>query len=439
MAAFTISATGKSASGIHCLAGGKHSFAHSLACAALADSGIVHDVPNITDSETLIEALRFIFNDVIHNHIERTLQFSNPKRENNIILSKEFLGKSRNLFCLLPALLLRSTYVTFVGDPQGCSIGIRPTDWYVSVLEKFGVIVKEEPDNSKLILSWPEKKSASIDFAYPTMTGTVIAIAAAAVTPGISIISGPSVEPSCDDQMECCRSMGVSVKKEAEKLVINGKKSISPANYHLTADRVHAVTIITAALLTRGSVTLKSNSPIRIPEFIKFLQEIGVQVSDEQSSITAQFPAENNFLRPINLVGGSEPLFSSDWVSFAALLMATRSIGISTISDNVFLKRFQFSQYLGHNGLENLTTKITNQHGRETVVAEIDGHPNMILPGGKPALCPDIRGSAAIMLSALTSSNPVVIEDDFQLRRGYEDLGNDLMNLGIAQIKKEVA
>ena len=202
-------------------------------------------------------------------------------------------------------------------------------------------------------------------------------------------------------------------------------------------DRVHAVTIITAALLTKGAVKVKANSAIRVPEFINFLKQTGVLVEYSDIHIYACFPKDKNFLANVNINAGSEPLFSSDWVAFAALLLATRSKGISRISDDVFPKRFQFVDCLSKYGLSNISTEFTTLNGRKSVVAYIEGDPNKVLDGGKISKCDDIRGSATILLSALVSASPVTIEDDFQLRRGYKDLAKDLVNMGICNFERE--
>lgn len=106
-----------------------------------------------------------------------------------------------------------------------------------------------------LRMRWRARKPGRITFSYPTMTGTVLAIAAAAACDGRSTISGASVEPSCDDQIDCLRRMGASVDHQPGEITIDGAGTYESVDWSVPHDRIHAVTYITAGLLVRGEVT----------------------------------------------------------------------------------------------------------------------------------------------------------------------------------------
>ena len=429
MPRLTIARTGNAANASHRLTGGKHSFAHALAVAALADSGQLRGAQRTVDTEALLAALALVFEHVSLDS-QGHVTFGGPRRPKVVVLPRELLARSRNLFCVLPALLQRAEHVVLEGDPTGCLIGDRPSDWYIDTLTQFGVEVQSSPNG--IVLAWPARRPATIKFDYPTMTGTVVAVAAAALAPGKSRIRGASLEPSCDDQLDCLRSMSGWLSGVLPDIEIDGRAELAACDFDVRPDRVHAVTILTAALLTRGQVTVKAASPIRVPRFVDFLESAGVVVHDNGSEITAKFPTGQSGLKPVDIEAGSEPNFSSDWAPFAALLLATRALGRSTISDDVFLQRFQFIECFSDGGLDNVSISPTVRRRRRSITARINGTPNLTLPGGRVRDCADIRGSAALALSALVSHNAVVLADDFQLRRGYEDLGSDLQNLGIA-------
>lgn len=429
---------GRIANSVHYLAGGKHSFAHSLACAALSDNGIINFVPFTVDSSTLIEVLKMIFKTVEYDITTHILKFSKPIEKNNVVMiPSSLLDKSRNIYCLIPAILKRSKALILGGIPRGCEIGKRPTDWYIDTLKEFGVDTEFDQKTQNLTLTWKNKKTAYIRYNYPTMTGTVVAVAAAACVEGESIIEDGSYEPSCDDQIDCLKSMGGKVNKFNNKIKIFGDGQYISCNYDLTPDRIHAVTLSIAALLTKGSIELRSTSPLRIPKYISFLKKIGVEVKKGQNFLKIAYPKDRSELKSINIKAGSEPLFSSDWVPFAALLLACRSSGESTITDNVFPRRFQFVDSMKGLGMDNIVYNVCHEDGRETVIAKIFGNPDIKVKDGCPNVCHDIRGSAAILLSTFVSSSKIKITDDFQIRRGYEDLGNDLKSIGIVNLNKE--
>lgn len=415
------------------LDGGKHGFSHDLPVAALADQGFLTNVPNITDSRTLIEALRIVFSSVTFDTANHTLSFSEPVAPRSIFLGNDLLNKSRSLFGFLPAILSHGHTIVMEGLPEGCQMGDRPTDWYFDVLKQFGV--KIDASSKEITLTWTERIPADITFEYPTMTGTVIAIAAASATDGTSTISNGSIEPSCIEEIACAQSMGVIFQGELPELTIVGNPTLKTVNWEILHDRVHAATFLTAGLLTRGKVTVKANRNIDIPEFVKFAQEAGADVIDNGNSITVGFPAQG-YLNPVTLHTGSEPLYSSDWMAPTVLLLATRAKGTSIVTDNVFPERLQCIENLKKIGLTNVSVEQTSIEGRKALKATIEGDPNLVLDGGNVGSCSDLRGSTTLAMAALVSNSDIYIENGFHLERGYEDY-NKVINMMYKQTLRE--
>jgi UDP-N-acetylglucosamine 1-carboxyvinyltransferase len=411
------------------LDGGKHAFAHSLGCAALADHMVVRDAPDHIDAIALRSALALVFTRVDYDRDRRVVTATAPRSVDVATVDAGLASRSRSLFCLLPALLTRARRVVVAAPPRGCQIGERPSEWYLDVLRRFGVLV--ERTGSATVLSWPRRRPADIEFPYPTMTGTVVAVAAAAATPGRSAIRGASVEPSCVEQLACLSAMGAGASGELPEVVIDGRTQYPAIDWTTAPDRIHAVTLLVAGLLTRGEVTVAGNGPLRIPRFVEFLHDAGARVRDGGSTLTAGYP-ERGALSGVRLPAGSEPWFSSDWAPFAALLLATRAAGASRISDDVFLDRFQFVANLEPLGLRGIRLQPGVAGTRPATFAEIDGKPDAVLRGGDLGHCADIRGSAALVLAALVADGPCVMRDDLHLRRGYTDLPGTLAALGVS-------
>ncbi len=408
------------------LSGGKHGFSHDIPVAALASEGVLYNVPNIIDATTLIEALRLIFEHVEYDKVNYILRFSKPLSPRRVELSSQLLSKSRSLFGFMPAILSHGHTLIMEGLPVGCDMGDRPNSWYFETLEKFGVKIDASP--KEILLTWENRHPANIRFEYPTMTGTVIAIAAASAVEGTSSLNNASVEPSCIEELDCAASMGIEIEGFLPEIKITGKSYISRVEWHVLHDRVHACTYITAALLTRGKITVTADRNINVPRFVEFLRNAGVEVTDTGTSITVDFP-KRGYLNPVRIDTGSEPLFSSDWMAPIVLLLATRSKGKSIVTDNVFPDRLQCLDNLKRLGLNNVKLTHTTIAGRCALYAEIDGRPDMMLKSGNIGECPDLRGSTALALAALVADGPVTIDNDFHLRRGYEDLPATLEEL----------
>ena len=410
------------------LDGGKHAFAHSLAGAALAEWGVLRNVPDHIDAQALRAGLRTIFDDVRYDPGTRVLEFGDPRHGGQVVLPPELTSRSRSLFCLYPALLLRADEVVVHAAPRGCAIGTRPTAWYLQVLEQFGVRVDES--DRRLRMRWPRRRAARIEFTYPTMTGTVLAIAAAAASEGTSTITGASVEPSCDEQVDCLRAMGTAVHGTLPELAVTGQGGVASVDWRVAHDRIHAVTYATAALLTRGRATVVGSGPMRIPRFVEFLRATGCTATEGADRLTVEFPS-GGALNAVELQVGSEPLFSSDWAPLAALLLSLRSRGTSVLVDDVFGERFQFADRLHPHGLGPVDRAATTVRGRPAVRAVVTGAPDTRLDPSVYETCPDIRGSVAIAVAALAAAGPCRVVDDFHIRRGHTDLTGDLRALGV--------
>ena len=406
------------------LDGGKHGFSHDAPIAALADAGRLTNVPNIIDSITLMDIFRLLFEKVDFDAARHEFNFSIPFAPKQIHLDDKTLSRSRSIFGMLPAILHRGHTLSLDGLPEGCSMGDRPTDWYFDVLMQFGV--KIEHTETRMVLSWPNRIAPTIKFDYPTMTGTVIAIAAASVVEGKTLIQNGSVEPSCLEEIDCASSMGVKFEGELPELKIIGTSHYSEVNWQVLHDRVHAATFLTAGLLSGGNVSVSADKNLGIPEFVNFLKQAGVRYVDEGNRIEVWFPTEKGYLEPVRVDTGSEPLFSSDWMAPLVLLLATRSKGRSTVTDNVFPDRLQCLDNLNKIGLNNVTVEKTIIDGRKALLAMIDGNPSLRLTGGEVGTCTDLRGSTALALSALVSDKDIIIDDEFHLQRAYENYENNI-------------
>ncbi|WP_165952301.1 hypothetical protein [Kribbella albertanoniae] len=409
------------------LDGGKHSFAHCLATAALSSTGTLHNVPGHIDAAALRKALELIFEEV--GHESGVLRFAAPRSPRRVVLRRELTARSRSLFCLLPALLHHAGEVVIEASPVGCLIGDRPFDWYVDILRRFGATV-DDGDRTTTI-EWRRRTPADIDFRYPPMTGTVIAVAAAAVAPGRSVLTNCSVEPSCADQIDCARGQGITIAGTLPEVVIEGSEQAPErVGWTISSDRIHAVTYATAALLTRGRVTLRSMDALRIPRFLAVVEEMGAEVSECPGRLTVGYPPGSGPLRAVRIEAGSEPRFSSDWIPFVALLLAARSKGSSEISDDVFPRRLQFLRNLGPLGIPAPPERTTPSGSRSSTTWTVGGVPDLTLRAASLGSCDDIRGSAALALAGLISDGVCTLEQTFHLRRGYTDLARDLRSLG---------
>lgn len=410
--------------------GSKHSFAHMLAAAALADSGVMLNVADTIDSRALISCLDLMFNTVSFLPDKQTLTFSDPKTNVAATITDELARNSRSLFCLLPALLHHCRQVRLEQTPLGCSLGNRPHDLYLAILEAFGVRISR--GTSAMMFRWEQRHSAEITMQIPSMTGTVIAFAAACVAEGDSVISGGSVEPSCFDELKLCRQLGATVDESEGTVRISSPADVAPVRVNVPPDRIHAVTYLTAAALHGTGLIVRGSGAFRVPKFVAFCRSLGLEIFEEDSSVRL-LPSRNIELNDVSeLQAGAEPLFSSDWLPFACLLIAVRCRGETQFADQVFSERLQFLRQLNTTSQKWLRT--LEPDGRSKARIELMANRQIEFTGGKFKLVPDIRGGAAQVLAATLPKDPgasVQLTNSRHIMRGYSDLPRDLSFLGL--------
>src|ERR1700755_2857494 len=109
----------------------------------------------------------------------------------------ELVSKMRASFWVIAPLVARMKEAK-VSLPGGCAIGTRPVDLLIMALEKLGAELTI--DGGYWIAPAPGGlKGASIDFPKVTVSGTHVAVMAASLAKGTTVITGAACEPEVTD------------------------------------------------------------------------------------------------------------------------------------------------------------------------------------------------------------------------------------------------
>src|SRR4030088_2823547 len=121
----------------------------------------------------------------------------------------ELVSKMRASFWVIAPLLARM-HEAKVSLPGGCAIGTRPVDLLIMALEKLGADLTI--DGGYVIAKAPGGlKGASIEFPKVTVSGTHVALMAATLAKGTTIITNAACEPEILDVADCLNKMGARV------------------------------------------------------------------------------------------------------------------------------------------------------------------------------------------------------------------------------------
>ena len=121
----------------------------------------------------------------------------------------ELVSRMRASFWVIAPLLARM-HEAKVSLPGGCAIGTRPVDLLIMALEKLGAELTI--DGGYVIAKAPGGlRGAEIDFPKVTVSGTHVALMAATLAKGTTVINNAACEPEIADVADCLNKMGARI------------------------------------------------------------------------------------------------------------------------------------------------------------------------------------------------------------------------------------
>src|SRR6059058_343078 len=121
----------------------------------------------------------------------------------------DLVSRMRASFWVVAPLVARMG-VAKVSLPGGCAIGTRPVDLLIMALEKLGADLAI--DAGYVVAKAPGGlRGATIDFPKVTVSGTHVALMAATLAKGTTIITNAACEPEIADVADCLNKMGARI------------------------------------------------------------------------------------------------------------------------------------------------------------------------------------------------------------------------------------
>ena len=394
------------------ISGSKNSSLPIIAASILCDEVVtLHNIPNITDVNILVNILKYIGYKV--EHINDTLTI-HP----SIIKKKHFynskINKLRGSYYLIGALIGKFEYSDFsFMYPGGCKLGDRPIDYHIKAFSNMGLNIKS---NNNIIKVRGYKQSVVHDLTYPSVGTTINIILASCKLESKTIINNASIEPEVIDLCEFLKSMGVNIIIHNRTITIIGKRYLHKTEYIVMEDRIEAGTFLLIGAIHNG-ITISNVNPYNISYLVNLLKDIGyeINVSDKEISI---LPFNINNIQPFNIILEPHPGFPTDLGPLMCVL-ASQINGTSFITETVFKDRFNHINELRK---LNIDIKLENNQ------IIINGRNNIITSTIKAS---DLRCAASLVLASSISHNYSIIENIDYLFRGYENIQNKLNSLGI--------
>jgi UDP-N-acetylglucosamine 1-carboxyvinyltransferase len=326
----------------------------------------------------------------------------------------ELVSRMRASFWVIAPLVARM-HEARVSLPGGCAIGTRPVDLLIMALEKLGAEIAI--DGGYVIAKAPGGlKGTAINFPKVTVSGTHVAVMAATLAKGTTIITNAACEPEIADLAACLNKMGARVSGAGTpRIVVEGVENLHGARHTVLPDRIEAGTYAMAVAMTGGDVQLAGARPELLQSALDVLREAGADISVNNEGIRV---ARNGAgLRPVKVSTAPFPGFPTDLQAQLMALMI-QAQGSSEITETIFENRFMHVQELARFGARISLNGET---------ATIDGIAKL---RGAPVMATDLRASVSLVIAGLAAEGETMVNRVYHLDRGFERLEEKLSACG---------
>jgi len=393
--------------------GGAKNAALPILAATLLCEGetVLEGVPDLRDIRTMVCLLEELGCDVeragdsLRIEVKDEALFEAPYR---------IVKQMRASFSVLGPLIAKRGRGS-VSMPGGCNLGLRPVDLHLKGLRALGARI--EVEGGYVRAEGPLRgEEIFLQGAFgSTVLGTANVMSAACLAEGVTVIEGAACEPEIADLANFLVACGAKIEGiGSPRLVVEGVERLQGRRWRIIADRMEAGTLMAAAAVTGGDVTLQGADPRHMGAVTEALRGIGAGVEKLDAGVRVFGPERPS---PIDLTTLPYPGFPTDLQApFAAIL--ARADGISVVTEKIYPERFMHVAELMRMGAS------IRKQGPSTV---IHGVPRL---SGAEVMASDIRGGASLLVAALAAAGRSEIHRVYHVDRGYENIEEKISRLG---------
>ncbi|WP_375003594.1 UDP-N-acetylglucosamine 1-carboxyvinyltransferase [Aeromicrobium sp. CTD01-1L150] len=407
----------------------------ALLCASLLNEGttILRKVARIEEVNRLLEVLESIGVKTRWLNGENDLELVVPRDLDLASMDADAARRTRSIIMFLGPLMHRvDTFeLPYAG---GCDLGTRTVEPHMTALRPFGLKVVATEGSYHATAGAGVAPERPIVLTERGDTVTENALLAAARYDGVTVIRNASPNYMVQDLCFFLEKLGVQIEGiGTTTLRVTGTATINTdVDYAPSEDPIEAMSLISAAIVTQSSITVR-RVPIEFMEIeLALLEEMGF--SYERS---AEYAAENGQTRladitthpstlraPIDKIHPMPfPGLNIDNLPFFAVIAAMAD-GQTLLHDWVYENRAIYLTELNKLGAR---VKLLDPH---RVLVEGPTHWS-----GTELVCPPaLRPAVVILIAMLAAKGTSVLRSVYVINRGYEDLAERLNALG-AQIE----
>lgn len=404
--------------------GSKNAALPLLAASLLTDEPVtLRDVPDLADIRSMLGLLGELGSVRIGEDDRGTLSLRVVSHQRSHA-RYEIVRTMRASISVLGPLLARRGLAR-VSMPGGCAIGDRPVDLHLRGLAALGASITL--DQGDIVARAPAGglRGATVFMGGPfgsTVLGTANVLCAATLARGETIIESAACEPEIVDLARMLSAMGARIEGAGSpRIVVRGVDQLGGTTHTVMPDRIEAGTLMCAAAITHGDVTLE-NCPIdAMIAVLDRLASAGVSVkpvspAEDRLRATVRVTA-GRYLAPTEITTQPHPGFPTD-LQAQMMALLTLAEGNSVITEKIFPDRFLHVAELSRMGARMF---------RQGPTVVISGVRKL---RGAPVMASDLRASASLVIAGLAAEGVTTVNRVYHLDRGYERFEERLGALG---------
>jgi UDP-N-acetylglucosamine 1-carboxyvinyltransferase len=304
-----------------------------------------------------------------------------------------------------------------VSFPGGCVFGPRPVDLHLKGLRALGARIEIEA--GFIDARAPGLRGGETFLGGPfgsSVTGTQNVLMAAVLAPGTSVIDMAACEPEVVDLCRFLQAMGARIEGVGSpRLVVQGVDRLHGAEHRPIPDRIEAGTLLAAAVLTGGEVTVRRCEPDHLRAVVDKLVEMGGEI--ERVGDDALRVRRGREILPADLTTLPYPGFPTD-LQAPFLVLQALADGVSVTTEKIYPDRFTHVAELA---------RMRARIRKEGACAIVEGERWL---SGAPVMASDLRAGAALVLAGLVARGETHVHRVYHIDRGYERLEERLVALG---------
>jgi UDP-N-acetylglucosamine 1-carboxyvinyltransferase len=417
---------GKTLSGTIIASGNKNEVLPALMACLLTDETItLHRVPKINDVEATLSILRLLGVQADWKG-DSTVEL-NARSAHSYKPDPTLCSHIRASILLLGPLLSRFGKIE-LPLPGGDVIGARRIDSHFEVIEAMG---------GKLQFGHPicgsiEKiKGTEVYLDEPSVTATENLLMLAVLAEGTSTLFNAACEPHIVGLCHLLNRMGAKISGiGSNHLKIIGVQKLRGAEHTIGPDFMEVGSFLClGAIANNGPIHIEGSENSDLRFILKTFARLGIHPTLSTNSLNIEGKQEINMQNAIGgrvatVYSGPWPAFPTDLMS-VAIVAGTQAKGTMIFHEKMYEGRMFFTDKLMSMGAN---------------IVLCDPH-RIVVTGPTPLLAarmssPDVRAGMAMVIAALIAQGTSIIDNVYQIERGYCRIFEKLISLGAA-IRRE--